>query len=151
MSHTRARCLTEDEGRCDCGALRQALAMLPGASRMVVGHTIQEAGINAACGDRVFRIDVGLSKGCGNGDPQARSPATFHKDDQSGTYGSRSRFWGGLDHWSLCEQVLEILDDSEVRRLGEKHDPKRFGKVADTKAERPTFWRWGSGMQQEAA
>ena len=37
---------------------------------MVVGHTIQEAGINSACDDRVFRIDVGLSKGCGNGEPQ---------------------------------------------------------------------------------
>ena len=44
--------------------------MLPGAARMVVGHTIQEAGINSACDDRVFRIDVGLSKGCGNGEPQ---------------------------------------------------------------------------------
>ena len=44
--------------------------MLPGAARMVVGHTIQEAGINSACNDRVFRIDVGLSKGCGNGMPQ---------------------------------------------------------------------------------
>jgi hypothetical protein len=62
----------EDELRCDCAALEQALGMLPGARRMVVGHTIQEAGINSACGDRVFRIDVGLSKGCGDGDPQVR-------------------------------------------------------------------------------
>ena len=52
---------------------------------MVVGHTIQEAGINSACDDRVFRIDVGLSKGCGNGEPQ----------------------------------VLEIIDDKEVRQLQE--------------------------------
>jgi hypothetical protein len=38
--------------------------------RMVVGHTIQEAGINSACNDQVFRIDVGLSAGCGNGEPE---------------------------------------------------------------------------------
>ena len=62
----------EDEARCDCGALEQALGMLPGAARMVVGHTIQDGGINAACGGRVFRIDVGLSKGCGNGEPEVR-------------------------------------------------------------------------------
>lgn len=31
----------EDRQRCDCGVLEQALAMLPGAERMVVGHTIQ--------------------------------------------------------------------------------------------------------------
>ena len=36
----------------------------------VVGHTIQEQGINSACGEKVFRIDVGLSKGCGNGEPE---------------------------------------------------------------------------------
>lgn len=44
--------------------------MLPGAQRMVVGHTIQGAGINTACNDRVFRIDVGLSRGCGDGEPE---------------------------------------------------------------------------------
>ena len=60
----------EDEMRCDCNALQEALGMLPGAKRMVVGHTIQEAGINSACDDRVFRIDVGLSRGCGDGEPQ---------------------------------------------------------------------------------
>jgi hypothetical protein len=71
----RPRARAEDEARCDCGALAQALGMLPGAARMVVGHTIQDAGINAACGDRVFRIDVGLSKGCGNGEPEVRLTA----------------------------------------------------------------------------
>jgi hypothetical protein len=32
-----------------------------------VGHTIQDRGINEACGGQVLRVDVGLSKGCGNG------------------------------------------------------------------------------------
>ena len=36
----------------------------------VVGHTIQEQGINSACAEKVFRIDVGMSKGCGNGEPE---------------------------------------------------------------------------------
>lgn len=60
----------EDARRCDCDTLRRALAMVPGAARMVVGHTIQDRGINAACDKAVYRIDVGLSKGCGNGHPE---------------------------------------------------------------------------------
>lgn len=36
----------------------------------MVGHTIQEAGINSACDGKVLRIDVGLSRGCGDGDPE---------------------------------------------------------------------------------
>ncbi|MDQ3234884.1 MAG: hypothetical protein M3Q07_24015, partial [Pseudobdellovibrionaceae bacterium] len=44
-----------------CAALQDALSAM-GAKRMVVGHTIQDQGINAACGDKVWRIDVGLSK-----------------------------------------------------------------------------------------
>lgn len=60
----------EDPARCDCDALKKALAGVPGAARVVVGHTIQGAGINSACGGRVFRIDVGLSRGCGDGTPE---------------------------------------------------------------------------------
>ncbi|KAF6258233.1 Metallo-dependent phosphatase-like protein [Scenedesmus sp. NREL 46B-D3] len=59
-----------DEARCDCDKLQQVLDSLPGAQRMVVGHTIQEQGINGACGGRVLRVDVGLSAGCGNGEVQ---------------------------------------------------------------------------------
>ncbi|PSC71506.1 calcineurin-like phosphoesterase family [Micractinium conductrix] len=59
-----------DGGRCDCEQLQEVLQRLPGAERMVVGHTIQEDGISSACGGRVLRIDVGLSRGCGDGDPQ---------------------------------------------------------------------------------
>eukprot|EP00884_Botryococcus_braunii_P022206 jgi/Botrbrau1/866/Bobra.0352s0056.1 len=44
-------------GRCDCDALRKALEGIPGAERMVVGHTIQEQGINSACENQVYRID----------------------------------------------------------------------------------------------
>jgi hypothetical protein len=43
-----------------CAMLEQVLAEL-GARRMVVGHTVQKSGISHACGQRVFRIDVGLS------------------------------------------------------------------------------------------
>ena len=41
-----------------------------GAKRMVVGHTVQKAGINSACQDRVYRIDVGLSAYYGNNPTQ---------------------------------------------------------------------------------
>jgi hypothetical protein len=31
---------------CDCSALEHVLATIPGAKRMIMGHTIQEVGIN---------------------------------------------------------------------------------------------------------
>jgi MFS transporter, DHA1 family, tetracycline resistance protein len=52
----------------DCRVLKETLALIP-AKRMVVGHTVQRNGINAACGEAVWRIDVGLSKVYG-GKPQ---------------------------------------------------------------------------------
>ncbi|MGN6104923.1 MAG: metallophosphoesterase [Kofleriaceae bacterium] len=48
----------------DCAAVRRALREL-GASRMVVGHTVQARGINALCDGAVWRIDVGLGKSYG--------------------------------------------------------------------------------------
>jgi hypothetical protein len=45
----------------DCAAVTAALAAL-GATRMVVGHSVQPHGITSACDDRVWRIDVGLAK-----------------------------------------------------------------------------------------
>lgn len=44
----------------DCAAARTALGAL-GASRMVVGHTVQKT-INPACDGALWRIDVGLAK-----------------------------------------------------------------------------------------
>jgi hypothetical protein len=49
-----------------CQALGEVLAAL-GVRRMVVGHTVQKDGISSACNDRVFRIDVGLSRYYGQG------------------------------------------------------------------------------------
>lgn len=53
-----------------CSVLIQALGRL-GARRMVVGHTVQTAGVNGACSDQVFRVDVGLSAHYGSGPIQA--------------------------------------------------------------------------------
>jgi hypothetical protein len=44
----------------DCGFLADVLDQL-GASRMVVAHTVQERGINPACQDQVWRVDVGMA------------------------------------------------------------------------------------------
>lgn len=44
-----------------CEALGEVLAALK-VRRMVVGHTVQKGGISSACDDRVYRIDVGLSR-----------------------------------------------------------------------------------------
>jgi hypothetical protein len=60
----------EDPARCDCVALSDALAAA-GAARMVMGHTIQEAGVNSACGGRALRVDVGYAAGCGGSEPEA--------------------------------------------------------------------------------
>jgi hypothetical protein len=43
-----------------CAQLGQVLGEL-GADRMIVGHTPQARGISAACGERVWRIDTGMS------------------------------------------------------------------------------------------
>ena len=45
----------------DCAALAGSMKQLD-VKRMVVGHTVQEKGINAVCDDTVWRIDVGLAK-----------------------------------------------------------------------------------------
>ncbi|KAJ4976289.1 hypothetical protein NE237_001395 [Protea cynaroides] len=55
---------------CDCTTLEHVLATIPGAKRMIMGHSIQRAGINAVCENRAIRIDVGMSKGCINGLPE---------------------------------------------------------------------------------
>ncbi|KAE9450433.1 hypothetical protein C3L33_17667, partial [Rhododendron williamsianum] len=55
---------------CDCSMLEHVLATIPGAKRMIMGHTIQESGINGVCKNRAIRIDVGMSKGCGDGLPE---------------------------------------------------------------------------------
>ena len=41
--------------------MKEMLGML-GAKRMVMGHTVQRNGINPACDEKGWRIDVGMSK-----------------------------------------------------------------------------------------
>jgi hypothetical protein len=48
-------------GREECATLNETLHLL-GAKRMVMGHTVQRNGINAACDGKAWRIDVGMSK-----------------------------------------------------------------------------------------
>jgi hypothetical protein len=45
----------------NCAILARSLDAL-GVRRMVVGHTPQKQGVTSACGDRVYRIDVGLAR-----------------------------------------------------------------------------------------
>ncbi|WP_437735216.1 metallophosphoesterase [Sorangium sp. So ce1335] len=47
-------------GSSACAALDQVLAAMS-AKRMVVGHTVQRQGVTSACGDKVWRIDVGMA------------------------------------------------------------------------------------------
>jgi hypothetical protein len=44
-----------------CATLADALSRV-GASRMVIGHTVQRDGIGSACDGRVWRVDVGLAR-----------------------------------------------------------------------------------------
>jgi hypothetical protein len=59
-----------------CERLSAVLSSLH-VKRMVVGHTVQKNGINSACGGKVWRIDVGLSKFYG-GAPSALEIRSDH-------------------------------------------------------------------------
>ncbi len=53
-----------DPGHEDCARLAIAESRL-GITRMVVGHTVQKDGVTSACGQHVWRIDVGMSRAYG--------------------------------------------------------------------------------------
>lgn len=55
---------------CDCSMLEHVLETIPGVKRLIMGHTIQRDGINAICGNRAVRIDVGMSRLCGGNFPE---------------------------------------------------------------------------------
>jgi len=55
-----ARNYSDDVDGEDCDLLSEVLQLLS-ARRMIVGHTVQEAGITSYCDGRVWCVDVGLS------------------------------------------------------------------------------------------
>ena len=55
-----SRHYSNDTDADDCALLEEVLDRL-GLARMVVAHTVQGGGITAACSERVWRVDVGLS------------------------------------------------------------------------------------------
>jgi hypothetical protein len=57
---------TDDD---DCEVLKDVLKQL-GIKRMIVGHSVQEEGINSYCGRRVWCIDVGMAAHYQDNDPQ---------------------------------------------------------------------------------
>jgi len=61
---------SENQDECQCDLIDSLFRQMA-VNRMIIGHTIQGSGINTACADRVFRIDVGMSKGCIDGQPQS--------------------------------------------------------------------------------
>ncbi|HHH27997.1 MAG TPA: calcineurin [Polyangiaceae bacterium] len=63
-----SRHFSDDTDADDCTMLDESLDEMK-AKRMVVGHTVQRK-INAACDDKVWRIDVGMASHYG-GTPQA--------------------------------------------------------------------------------
>lgn len=63
-----SRHYSRDTDDMDCALLEQVLGALE-VRRIVVAHTVQEAGINGVCGGRAFRVDVGLAAAYG-GRPQ---------------------------------------------------------------------------------
>ena len=52
----KERWSTPAEQYTQCNVLRQALALVPGAKRLVVGHTPQLAGCNCVCDGKVRGI-----------------------------------------------------------------------------------------------
>lgn len=63
------RAFSSQEDPLTCARLDEALKAA-GATRMVVGHTVQRQGITSACDGKVWRIDVGMAAHYG-GSPQA--------------------------------------------------------------------------------
>jgi hypothetical protein len=59
-----SRHFSDESAPGNCGLLEQSLNAA-GVKYMVVGHTVQEKGINSACNGKVWRIDVGMSKAYG--------------------------------------------------------------------------------------
>ena len=55
-----ARNYSDEVDETDCATLRQVLDSLS-ARRMIVGHTVQEAGIRSFCDGRVWCVDAGMS------------------------------------------------------------------------------------------
>jgi hypothetical protein len=55
-----SRHYSDEPDEKDCQLLQETLDRL-GARRMVVGHTVQKGTISSACGERVWRIDVGMA------------------------------------------------------------------------------------------
>jgi len=64
-----SRHYSKDTDEDDCRLLAEALGRL-GATRMVVGHTVQKDQVTSGCAERVWRIDVGMSRHYG-GTPAA--------------------------------------------------------------------------------
>lgn len=56
-----SRHYSSDTDEDDCRLLARALERL-GASRMVVGHTVQKDHVTSGCAGRVWRIDAGMSR-----------------------------------------------------------------------------------------
>jgi hypothetical protein len=56
-----SRHYSDDPDVEDCRLLEDVLDDL-GARRMVVGHTVSHEGISSACGDMVWRVDVGMAR-----------------------------------------------------------------------------------------
>jgi hypothetical protein len=69
---------TRDYGGADAGVTAEASACrrlsaaleATGAKRLVVGHTPQQKGINSGCNGKVWRTDVGVSRGIYGNAPQ---------------------------------------------------------------------------------
>ncbi|MFO0709468.1 MAG: metallophosphoesterase [Sandaracinus sp.] len=76
-----------EDGPEICAQLQGALEALH-ASRMVVGHTVQEGGITHACEGRVFRVDVGLAR-LYDGPIQALEITAPYSAAMGGTSGTR--------------------------------------------------------------
>ncbi|KAJ1686311.1 hypothetical protein LUZ63_017701 [Rhynchospora breviuscula] len=94
-----------DGFNCDCTQLQEVLSLIPGARRLVMGHTIQTEGINAVCGDQAIRVDVGLSKGCGDGVPEVLEITGGGKEVRILTASWNRVYEGRKQAWGRKENV----------------------------------------------
>jgi hypothetical protein len=91
--------------------------------RPQVGHTIQSDGITSACAGRVLRVDVGMSRGCGDGEPEVLE----------------------IVGDAVVRRLTEAGAPEVLGAAGQPHQPHNLtGPAVDTPAARP----WADALQR---
>jgi hypothetical protein len=103
-----------------------------------MGHTIQDAGVNAACGGRALRVDVGMSRGCGDGKQSAQnkgvsmaSPSSPSQTCSQWAEWVACRTLSGSDasRWCICACHAGDVEALEIQGQGQQVSHQVLGRI----------------------